>query len=326
MPQYICNNCDKVFTHHAHYVEHLNRKRPCSKKTELNQNKPNCVENVENVENQNQSANQPNFIINSETLNYYLNDNKCVYCKSEFSCKQSVLRHLKDRCKEKKKIENEKNVIFNRLKATEEENIVLKKEMAEIKMLLINNPNNKGTIYNNTDNTNTHNNIHNENNFQQNITLISYGKEDIGQIDPKLIQKSANKVYAAPLYITDALHFNDKFPEYHNIYIPSMKEKYAMKYFDGRWNLVDRDNLIDEIYEDKKILVEENLSKFVENLTENKRRRLEEWIESETNDKAEGTIKIKEEIKLLLYNKRHMAIDRKNQMEDSKRKSRKYCK
>lgn len=351
MPIHSCPICHQIFKRKEHLTNHLNKKNPCINKYIINQQNQNTLKNTlnlnenipkndlnlgnqnfENLPENNQILNQMNFadqkMINSETLNYYLNDNKCVYCKKEFTCKPSVLRHLRGRCKEKKKIEEGKVTIFNELKSTKEEVEYLKgklenknKEMDEIKMLLINNNKDQGNILNNNDNSTNHteNNTHNGDNINQTFNLISYGKEDLNQIDPKLIQKSANKVYAAPLYITDAIHFNEKFPEFHNIYIPNMRDKYAMKYFDGRWNLVDRNDLIDEIYEDKKTLIEENLNKFVENLTENKKRRLIEWIENETNNKAEGTIKVKEELKLLLYNKRDMVINRKNQIEKNKK-------
>lgn len=34
--------------------------------------------------------------------------------------------------------------------------------------------------------------------------------------------------FNSTLKLTDTIHFNPKHPEYHNIYIPSMKDKYAM--------------------------------------------------------------------------------------------------
>lgn len=136
---YPCHKCPKVFYNATHLKDHLNRKKSCTLLSNKFKNNPkNDIKITTKNEMLIQSANQPKFIINSETLNYYLDNNKCVYCKLEFSCKQSVLRHLKDRCKEKKKIENEKNDIFNRLKATEEENKMLKtkfeKEIAEMKI------------------------------------------------------------------------------------------------------------------------------------------------------------------------------------------------
>ena len=347
MTVHICKLCYRQFKNHTHLLNHYNKKKSCTLSTNFNQLNhlstnfdTNFNQENTNFTNQDTNFNQKStnstnldnnikeHIINSESLNDYLNDNKCVYCNLQFTCKASVIRHFKGRCKEKNKIEKQKEEIFDKLKLLENENKSVKEQNIELKEIikdmgekfsyLIKNIQdiNPSTIDNNIQN-NILNNIHNGNNIQQNFTLISYGKEDISQFDQKALLNSINKVYSAPLYLTDEIHFNEKFPEYHNIYIPSMKEKYAMKYFDGRWNLVDRDNLIDQIYEDKKTLVDENLNKFVNNLTRSKRERLEEWIESENNDKGEGTVKIKEELKLLLYNKRYMAM---NRIDENKKK------
>jgi hypothetical protein len=70
----------------------------------------------------------------------------------------------------------------------------------------------------------------------------------------------------------------------------------------------------DKLYDDKKNFIEENLENFEGHLSVDKLLRLNEWFEQDSNDTE--TRDTKEEIKLLLYNKRHMAIKRKNEMEN----------
>ena len=50
--------------------------------------------------------------------------------------------------------------------------------------------------------------------------------------------------------------FNPDYPEYHNVYISSMKDKYAMMYDGHNWNLVMKKDLIDKIYDDNKNYIE----------------------------------------------------------------------
>jgi hypothetical protein len=71
----------------------------------------------------------------------------------------------------------------------------------------------------------------------------------------KILQTGFNST----VKLTEALHFNPNFPEYHNIYIPNMKDKYAMMHDGEKWSLVTKDDLISKIYEDKKNYIEENL-------------------------------------------------------------------
>lgn len=327
MKEYKCKKCNKIFYNATHLKDHNNRKKPCSVTSNIN----NFSQSWLNIST-NYSQPDKNLIqdelknnfgifekekITSDSLNKYLEQNICVYCKTKFTLKSSVIRHIKNRCKEKQKIEIEKEIIFRKLKESEEENknlkdalILTNKKMEKIESLLVNEKLSTKVI---NQNDNTQNNIYNENNLHQNLNLISYGKEDIDKFGVDLLHNASKKVYGGPLFMTQKIHFNEKFPEFHNIYIPNIKEKYAMQYTNGRWNLVNRDNLIDQIYEDKKTLISENLEKFIDRLSENKRKRLEEWIENES-DNSEGTIAIKDELKLLLYNKRDMVIEHKNKM------------
>lgn len=89
-------------------------------------------------------------------------------------------------------------------------------------MKVTNNNNNKmnnGTVNNGT--------------IDNNIVLIGYGKEDLANIDKNDIIKSLKKGFYSTIQLTEAVHFNLKYPEYHNVYISNIKDKYAMLY-DGK--------------------------------------------------------------------------------------------
>ena len=49
--------------------------------------------------------------------------------------------------------------------------------------------------------------------------------------------------YYSTLKLTEAVHFNAKYPEFHNIYITNMKDKYAMMYDGVNWALTMKEDL-----------------------------------------------------------------------------------
>jgi hypothetical protein len=119
-------------------------------------------------------------------------------------------------------------------------------------------------------------------------------------------------------YNIEIIHFNPKYPEYHNIFIPKINERYGMKYIDGDWTLIEKNELVDDVYEDKKEYVVENLDDFIEHLDENKKRSLNRWLDTE--DDNESVKNTKEDIKKLLYENRKMAMDRKKELENMNKK------
>jgi hypothetical protein len=88
-----------------------------------------------------------------------------------------------------------------------------------------------------------------------------------------------------------------------------MKDKYAMTYNGDNWNLTIKDDLINKIYDDKKNYIEENLDDFVDSLSISRKKALGRWLETDDNDKK--IVEIKNEIKLLLYNKRKLVEPKK---------------
>jgi hypothetical protein len=140
------------------------------------------------------------------------------------------------------------------------------------------------------------------------IITVGYGKEDLSKIDKKDILKAMQHRYNSAIKLTETLHFNPKHPEYHNIYITNMKDKYAML-FDGKdWNLTMKDELINKIYDDKKNYIEENIDEFIDSLSVSRKKALDRWLDTDDND--ERISKVKDEIKLLLYNKRNVALEK----------------
>ena len=277
MQKYKCKKCDKIFKQKCHYTNHKNRKTEC--------HKDKFKENDNSVE--------------------------CSYCNILFSSHSNMVRHIKNSCKILKKEEINKKVIYDKLLKLEEENKELKKNMKKLlkqvksKNKIVNNTTNN---INNTNNIDIHDNNLTINNNENNITIVAYGKEELTNIDKEQILKAFNGGYYASVKLTKTVHFNPKHPEYHNVYIPSMKDSYAMVYDGEHWKLVQRDQLIDNMYQDKRDYIEENLEEFKESLSISKLKALKRWLESDEDD-DKCIQKIKKDIELLLYNEKKIPLD-----------------
>ena len=86
-----------------------------------------------------------------------------------------------------------------------------------------------------------------------------------------------------------------------------------MLYDGDNWTLTMKNDLINKIYDDKKNYIEENLEDFLDSLTLSQKKALDRWVNT---DEEDNKIKdIKERIKLLLYNSKHLPIDTQNKIE-----------
>ena len=48
--------------------------------------------------------------------------------------------------------------------------------------------------------------------------------------------------------ITELIHYNTLYPEFQNVYIPNMNQKYCMIYNGVDWLLKDKDEVVDSLY------------------------------------------------------------------------------
>jgi hypothetical protein len=204
MVVHTCKGCGEEFKKKSTYISHLNRINPCDK-------------SIDSILGKVISSEISGKKINSAMIKKYLEDNKCAYCEKIFTKKSSVIQHMRENCKEIKKIEKEKQTIFDKLKELEEvkeKNIRLEEEIKKLKentkqkitTTTTTNTNSHNNTTNNTNNTNSHNTIANSNinsninsnNNTQNIMMVGYGKEDMKKFLKEDIVKALKRVYGAP--------------------------------------------------------------------------------------------------------------------------------
>lgn len=235
-------------------------------------------------------------------------DHTCKYCGSKFASKSTMYRHVREHCKVKKETDNEKEEILTRLLSLEDENKKLAKNNKKLEKenMKIKNQIQK-VIYNNDTVNNCTTNINRG--IINNIILVGYGNEDLSKLNKSEIIKALQKGFYSAVKLTETVHFNPNYPEYHNVYISNMKDKYAMMFDGENWTLTTKEELINKIYDDKKNYIEENLEDFIDSLPMSRKKALERWLN--TDDEDPKIKEIKENIKLLLYNQRNLILEDK---------------
>lgn len=259
-------------------------------------------------------------------LDYHVKNNVCCdkkfyceYCGKGFAKRNSMYRHTKHTCKKKKEKDDEEQTLKEQLSILTYEYKQMKHKMSLmekkfecesihfVKDLNVNIGDNQSIINKTINNVN--------NGTVNNYYLVGYGKENYDSIKQEDLLKSIKMGFNSTLNLIDTVHFNPRYPEFHNVYISSMKNKYAMMYDGNDWTLVMKDDLIDKMYDDKRNYIEENLDDFLDSLTNSQRNALHRWMN--VDDDHPYIKKIKNDIKLLLYNKRRIPLDNNhNQMKD----------
>ncbi len=148
--------------------------------------------------------------------------------------------------------------------------------------------------------------------------MVSYGHEDMSKITTKMLSTACKKGYNSIVHLVEMVNFNPIFPEFHNVYIPSVKDKYAMVYHDNMWNLKNKDDVVNEMYDANRDYIMENIEGINNLLNDGEKRSLNRWMDSEKNkdksDKDKKAIECTHEnLKLLLLNKRHIPVATRKQ-------------
>jgi len=199
---------------------------------------------------------------------------KCEYCNKLYKTQPSLKRHHKT-CKILKT-----NYIY-KLKENEQKIKELEMQLSQ-KPTTINNINNNITI---------------------NVQVNGYNNTDFSKLTNRQFSKALNKTLMSIPQLIEFSHFNPKFPENHNIYISNQKGKYAMIYNGENWEIKDQSSTIDKLINDQ----EYELEQWVHVIGEKHPTAMEKFNRYlEVKEKDGALDAMKEEVKLLLYNKRNI--------------------
>lgn len=234
-------------------------------------------------------------------------DYMCNYCQKQFSRNDSLNRHL-NRCVVRKNIDAEKEEIFKQLLKNFEEqkhkmDIIIEenKELREKNNKLVTSVSIKSDCNNTTITNNTQNNTLNN----YNIKLVAFGQEDLSYITDEVCEYMFKRGYQSIPQLINYVHFNKNKPEHHNVYIPNMRDVHAMTFDGENWILINRDEAIDTLYDDKHYFLCEKYTELQNIIHEIGKKKFKRFMEDDDDKITKG---IKDSIKLLLYNKREIPL------------------
>lgn len=218
----------------------------------------------------------------------------CV-CGKSFTKASNLSRHRK-KCN--MIIQSEKSSQFQSLI---HENNQMKEEMnvlrKQIEMLLEKNGGN--TTHNTT--TNSNNTIDNGTHF--NITVNSFGNENIDYLTDKIVCRLIQTApFASVPQLIEKIHFDPDHPENHNIKITNKKMNYAEIIKNNKWVTANKKQVIDNVIQNSYYLLDE---KFIDNkdtMTQKRQERFENFQEKFQEEDEEIMKNIKNQVDLVLIN------------------------
>ena len=221
-------------------------------------------------------------------------DYSCKYCNKTFKHKQSVSKHIKYSCKQNKD-EDLKELV--RLM-----NLQLQQKDKELKKQQKQNETQQRQIEKLMDKLQV-NHITNNTYVQNNIQLLSYKDTDMSHLTNKDYERAIKKVNSCVKDMIEQIHFNPSKPENMNIYISNMKDKYIMVYEDGNWNIKQKNDELNSLYDMKEMLLEDWLEVYG---NDSLRQKFNKYLNNKSNE--EIMHEIKENIKMMLYNKKNLIL------------------
>ena len=215
----------------------------------------------------------------------------CKYCEKKFTFKQAMYHHIKYSCKENKdedlkelarlmniQIQQQKSLIETQAKQLDAQNKKIEKLMGKLE------------IHGSFNTTNI-----------QNFQLLAYRDTDVSHLTDKDYRECLHRTNQCVKHLIEKVHFNPSKPENMNIHISNMKDKYIMIYDGSTWNIADRKRELNYLYDEKEMMLEEWLESNPDKVLRDK---FMKYLNNKEDDECLN--QIKEEIKMMLYNKQSL--------------------
>ena len=218
---------------------------------------------------------------------------RCVGCKKRFTTNSNMRKHEK-KCSKKNHLDRLED-LDHQVALKERETRLIKAERKSHHVVI-------GTQNNNTNNTQINNNV--------TVNILPYEQTDVSHLTDRDYQRAFNRAAMCVPQILEKVHFDPEQPQNHNVYISSMNNKYIKLHNGKRWNLRDREETLEDLFADAEYMLENKLETWQEE-EDPKSERATKKFEIYLKVKETETLynKIKQELKLLLFNNRSLITE-----------------
>ena len=207
-----------------------------------------------------------------------------------------MYRHIKYTCKQNK---DEDFKELARLMNEKEKQLKVQGSQLEKMQKQIDKLTNKLQIQNINNGT-----INNSNNVV-NIQLLNHTETDYSHLTHKDYVMCIHDCNKCVKTMIEKVHFNKDKPENHNIYLSNLKGKYVMIYKDNAWQIINKKEQLDDMYDYNEMILEywydEYKTKYPDIV-----KSFQRYLKNK--DGNDLLNKVKDEILMMLYNKRKMAM------------------
>ena len=189
------------------------------------------------------------------------------------------------------------------IQVLKEENNKMKEEMDELRKqveMLIGNTG-KNIASNNNSKIGNQNNIQNQQNV--NITVNSFGSENIDHITDQIICKLIKTApFTCVPQLIEKIHFDPEHPENHNIKITNKKLNYAEIVKNNKWVTANKKKVIDDVIQKSYDILDEKYNDNKEEISDKRKERFENFQEKFENEDESLRKNMKNDVDLLLIN------------------------
>ena len=233
--EYNCKLCNKEYSCYQSLWNH-------NKKYHTNECTPNVFQSIPLC--------TPIVSQTNESLNKY----QCKYCDNNYSSRQNRWKH-EQKCKDIKKEPAIKDAIKleeAKLKVIKEENKkllleVTNKKIENRKLELELRKNKTEIVTNGNSNTINNNSNNNTNNGTINNTFVQHFNISYKKLSNKDKKEIVSNIYDSLKKSILKIHFNEKIPEYNNIFITSLRDQFAYTFNGSKFSAVIKNDLINDL-------------------------------------------------------------------------------
>ena len=261
---------------------------------------PKCIQNVSKM--------YPN--VSKKSIKSIISEKRfiCKYCEKEFKYSQGLSKHIKYSCKKNKdedikelvRLLNEQNQqkdeqIKNMQKQIEQQHEKMQRQIEKLtKKLQIQQIN-----------TNSHNRIV--------YNINNYSDTDYSHLTHGDYLNCFNDTNYCVKTLIEKVHLNTGKPENMNIYIPFLKDNYIMVYKNNEWMIQNRNQIIDDLYQNNEYQLETWYEEFNEKYPEIVKS-FQRYLENKDADSVVNDVK--KRLLMEFYNKRDIVIKNKSGLKE----------